>query len=323
MHTLFKYVSTPHSILNDGYIRATQLSALNDPFEGTYCKIGLSELARHFYDNDENEVKDLIAYIEESKNKVGIISLTESKDNLLMWAHYGNEHRGVVLGFMPVNPIIESVTMLQDLFISSDPWSDGGYEYTPHLFSGRALPVIYRKQPRYRVDAFDYDYSSIFGQGKDRILFEIFQQKSDEWIYEKEHRITLKLAQANRVIIHDIENLNNEILIDNILKNCRYTKEVIESKNIYTFYLEEINDESYRNIFGNSLAKLSINPKNIYLFKLSSSSICQYYQGLKCTQYLDYDDCNHALSSGFFSTGQAILNSNHYTLDFEDPNLIK
>ena len=39
---LFKYVSNPDFILEDGYIRATQLSALNDPFEANYDKKGLS-----------------------------------------------------------------------------------------------------------------------------------------------------------------------------------------------------------------------------------------------------------------------------------------
>jgi hypothetical protein len=34
--------------LKDGYIRATQLSALNDPFEAIYCENALSELCLHF-----------------------------------------------------------------------------------------------------------------------------------------------------------------------------------------------------------------------------------------------------------------------------------
>ncbi|WP_157673944.1 hypothetical protein [Cognaticolwellia beringensis] len=45
--------------------------------------------------------------------------------------------------------------------------------------------MSYRKGLRYRNDKFDYDYSSIAVEGADKVLFEVFMQKSDEWIYEQ------------------------------------------------------------------------------------------------------------------------------------------
>lgn len=102
MKHLFKYVSSPHELLSKGYIRATQLSALNDPFEAYYCKNGLKELSDDLSDFDpDSPLSDtnILNYIDMSKYRIGIISLTEAKDNLLMWAHYANEHKGMVIGF--------------------------------------------------------------------------------------------------------------------------------------------------------------------------------------------------------------------------------
>ena len=189
---LFKYVSNPDFILEDGYIRATQLSALNDPFEANYDKKGLRELAKHF---DDMSGKEIIDYIEKHKYKIGVICFSETKDNLLMWAHYANEHKGALIGFS-----ISSETIFENLISPHD--SSFFMDYCMYL--GKCLPIKYRKQPLYKIDKFDRDYSNVCVEREDRILFEIFQQKSDEWIYEKEHRITLRLEQADKVILDDI-----------------------------------------------------------------------------------------------------------------------
>lgn len=65
---LFKYVSNLDYILNDGYIRATQLSALNDPFEANYDKDGLKKLVKELEDFNDF---DMIDYIEKEKHKIG------------------------------------------------------------------------------------------------------------------------------------------------------------------------------------------------------------------------------------------------------------
>ena len=168
-----------HSLLEDGFIRATQLSALNDPFEAIYCKENLNELADYFDDcySDDNKIP-LIEYVEEKKHRIGIISFSESKDNLLMWAHYANNHKGIVMGFTDFSSALGIdhgmfVSQFKPSNLFSTTWSNV-------FFNGKLSPVMYRKQARYRVDNFDFDYSNISGEGADRILFEIFQQKSDE-----------------------------------------------------------------------------------------------------------------------------------------------
>ncbi len=208
MKQLFKYTSMPVRILEDGYIRATQLCALNDPFEATYCSDGLNKLTAHFEGFAPSEIED---YVERFKHHVGVICLSEVKDSLLMWSHYADEHRGALVGLFVDHPHLGIFANL--LPFQGTMWaSEDGHG----VFSGKCLPVKYRRQPRYRVDRYDFDYSEFFAQGCDRFLFEIFQQKSEEWIYEREHRITLRLEQADVVRIVDLEASRNGNLVSTI-----------------------------------------------------------------------------------------------------------
>lgn len=84
----FKYMSSPRKLFEDGFIRLTQRSALNDPFEAVYCVDGLNDLVSHFDDKNVFDAgyKEISfqQYIENNIDKVGVVSLSESKDNLLM-----------------------------------------------------------------------------------------------------------------------------------------------------------------------------------------------------------------------------------------------
>ncbi len=79
-------------------IRFTQPGALNDPFEAV-------PLIKD--DNDPNWQKrrpDLAARIGAQQIEimgftVGVLSLSRTKENLLLWTHYADEHRGYVIEF--------------------------------------------------------------------------------------------------------------------------------------------------------------------------------------------------------------------------------
>lgn len=66
---------------------ASNPSAFNDPFEFQYLQDGINTKASDF---------DLV-FDEIHKSKV--ICLTSDPDNLLMWAHYADFHKGMCLGF--------------------------------------------------------------------------------------------------------------------------------------------------------------------------------------------------------------------------------
>jgi hypothetical protein len=296
-------MSNPEYFLKEGYIRATQLSALNDPFEAIYCEDALSELCPHFEICESSN--ELITYIEANKNKIGVISLTEAKDNLLMWSHYANEHKGAVIGFWAKSAFNGNMfTHLHEPQLNTTSMFEG-YE----MFRGECLPVMYRKQPRYRVDQFDFDYSNITAEGEDRILFEIFQQKSDEWIYEKEHRVTLRLDQADKIIVNDVHRLKNKFVLNKLLKLG-----IEEDNGKYTIYLDQISDKVEREAYANNLIELSYDSSSLYLFKVgavksivyglnvSESTIENYQQYIQ--NYRHMEQWKASLNKGFVSLRQ-------------------
>lgn len=304
---LFKYVSNLDYILNDGYIRATQLSALNDPFEANYDKDGLNKLLKELEDFNDF---DMIDYIEKEKHKIGVISFSESKDNLLMWSHYANEHKGGLVAFyFYESSIISDLVLLDGTFGKS-------------VFDGNCIPVKYRKQPIYKIDKFDRDYSNIYALGIDRLLHEIFQQKSDEWIYEKEHRIILKLEQADRIVIDkkDIKKYEykKEILFKKLIENnIPIGNDFIKfAKDKLYIYLEKIEDKSYRRIFASFFASLAKeNPNIVFLFKISTSCIFSIAYGHRNTNVKKYDIKD---KYRFFEMFKTNIDKSNYTLRFEE-----
>ncbi len=57
MKQLFKYMSKPRNFFEEGFIRLSQPSALNDPFEAAFCRESLDDLASHF---DESTSWDIL-----------------------------------------------------------------------------------------------------------------------------------------------------------------------------------------------------------------------------------------------------------------------
>jgi len=312
---LFKYLSKPRSLFEDGFIRLSQPSVLNDPFEASFCRESLNELVSHF---DDSTVLDMefgeisfSQYIENRMDHIGIISFSENKENLLMWAHYADEHKGVVVG---VACFYNHITLFHNLFRVDALINTSLFgELSP--FDGKPKPVSYRKGLKYRNDKFDYDYSNISAEGADRILYEVFLQKSDEWIYEQEHRVILRLEQADKVIIPDINEVGNSKIKERI-KNSTYTLVNPKTKT-YTVSLLDISDEAERTVVAVNLAKLSKNPKVIYLVKLSSSSINNCLIGLKSNVTKNDVQGKHACSTGYLDIWKAKKNEDYYSLEFE------
>lgn len=110
--------------------------------------------------------------MEEKFNQLlGILSLTEKPDNLLMWSHYAASHEGFVIGF------------------------DSDHEYfeqqkqTSNELS-RLRKVEYRElRPNAPLTALDF--------------IDFFLVKSTEWEYEQEWRIMRPLPEATETITAD------------------------------------------------------------------------------------------------------------------------
>ena len=79
----FKYFA---DIILNNRLYATSYFNMNDPMEG------------HFLYLPDGLTKELIRAIKGKKDQLRICSLSKTKENALMWAHYADGHRGVVIG---------------------------------------------------------------------------------------------------------------------------------------------------------------------------------------------------------------------------------
>jgi hypothetical protein len=99
---------------------------------------------------------------------IGVLSLSEVPDSLLMWSHYAASHTGLVLGFDPRHPYFNEAKGPEDEF--------------RHL-----RRVVYREtRPGGAMTALDG--------------IDIFLVKSGHWGYEREWRVLRPLADAKETV---------------------------------------------------------------------------------------------------------------------------
>jgi len=113
-----------------------------------------------------------------ASSKISILSLTEDRNNLLMWSHYAAQHTGIVIGFKSDHHFINH--KLHDNDELRHP-----------------RPVSYSKS-RPKIN-FSEKYMQL-----DDIFSQFFLTKSREWNYEKEWRVIEASSSASENF-----NLNN------------------------------------------------------------------------------------------------------------------
>lgn len=170
---LYKYVTheAGMKILQNGSLGFTQPCHFNDPFE--------VEAAYPHVDGNPFEAlqrkiqnwakKDIL------KRNTGILSLTRQPLNPLMWAHYGNEHKGMVIG---IDASIPEFTCERTNLV---PIQFGSVIYTnkkpDHQF------LSYSNSP------FKLDATFHFPQNQFERLQRMFLHKAACWSYEEEVRV--------------------------------------------------------------------------------------------------------------------------------------
>lgn len=98
----------------------------------------------------------------------GILCLTESHENLTMWAHYGDKHQGMVIGFDANHPY----------FQNSDGSAGAPCQLKPVIYNGMRPKLT---------------WSGLKSA-------DIFLAKSDDWECEKEWRMFAQLDKANSIV---------------------------------------------------------------------------------------------------------------------------
>ncbi|EGQ7980822.1 DUF2971 domain-containing protein [Vibrio vulnificus] len=176
---MYKFTAFRESFFSDRKVRMTQPSLFNDPFESAInssvaSAMWLKELKRWGVGDEEYMVNYLRQYsvIDPS---ISVLSLTESSNNLLMWAHYANEHKGIII----------EVDISHEFFNSKS-----------HGFSGKCFKIRYTNE---RLNTNDYLRNNL-GLPPGNLL-----KKSNEWAYEKEVRFFLTKDQV------EVSNDNAEL----------------------------------------------------------------------------------------------------------------
>ena len=190
MEFLYKYVSSQRALtclpeVGDGTLRATQPSALNDPFECATTKIfvetdsdagnrQLSTILTNIHDStpvSEDHVlmarerygslymRELMS--QQLSRRFGVIAFASDPYHPLMWSHYTVDGSGFVIAY--------DVRELKRLCATED-----------HL-----RPVRYSKKP-----PFIMDYPVLSDAGNILIFL---AHKSDHWTYEQEWRLIIEL----------------------------------------------------------------------------------------------------------------------------------
>jgi len=198
---LYKYVRIERfAKISQGLIRFTQPGDFNDPFElhpsfdllsradkvalnaapdnvaraNEFTKMissimpGLSRITQNLdgkqgmFSIDNNKLAR-----ETFDARLGILSLTEAPDNLLMWAHYANNHNGIVLQFNEQHSF-----------------------FGPISFEGQTLELT---RVEYTVDRPVLSSTSLYSTL-------VYYRKSPEWCYEREWRLIRPLTGATKVL---------------------------------------------------------------------------------------------------------------------------
>lgn len=144
----------------------------------------------------------------------GILCLTESPKNLLMWAHYADSHQGFVIEFDSDHPYFDRRLTSEDDF--------------------RCLKkVIYRKNRP------NIDLSEIKN-------IEPFLTKGEEWGYETEWRIMDNLQKASEIIGEGVNGIHlfnfPKSIVKAVIMGCKMSEtKKLEIKNILSSSIEYAN----------------------------------------------------------------------------------
>lgn len=204
---LYKYMSdsAAKSVLSNGSIGFANPDTFNDPFE----------LHTGYPPEGDNPIDLMLDEIRSNgkryiwSNNTGILCLTRNPLNPLMWAHYGDEHRGVVLGFDA-----NTAGFLDDRSCLI-PAQHGNVIYT-HTRPIHPLISFTKGDPLNIGHTFHYPSAH---QEK---LQRLFLQKPACWSYEEEVRVVKCIAERD-------ENGTNQ--------SGSFTELTLPSKTLYCYQL--------------------------------------------------------------------------------------
>ncbi|MGL6356714.1 DUF2971 domain-containing protein [Aeromonas hydrophila] len=199
-------------------------STLNDPFESNLSEDIIKHLLKKFKDKTllEQQIKNTFTeYLE----LTGIVSLSETSRNLLMWSHYAKHHKGMCIGI--AKDFLNHKSNLQYKFAKD-------FKITS---SAEPKKVNYDNKRFEENEHEELDPKQLInGEAIDNYLHKHLMIKGDEWIYEKEHRSIIPLSFSDGV--KDI-NLTANHKIKSLLEVMAKLNEVDTYKDSGTYFFKK------------------------------------------------------------------------------------
>ncbi|EKO3466506.1 DUF2971 domain-containing protein [Vibrio fluvialis] len=302
MKKIYKYMPFREEFFTNYSLRASQRGVLNDPFELSPAQDFVDKVLREGLGEDFFEQAEQFA-TDGNFNEVGVISFTENYNNLLMWSHYAHEHKGIVVEF--------------------------DYEKLDYFFN-------YRLSTRDTIERVLYNRERFSPLQTEVCVKDLLLTKSDDWIYEKEHRILpkLRLADYVRVDRELFEQLHE--FYDNLYVNLFNI--VAEDEYSVTFEVDLVEYEQFNNqdwdgnstddreemkyshsdvILNEIYGSLAVLPTSVFLFQLPSDCITAVFIGCRASNE-DAKRIYNLIGSKNISIFKAQLSKTHFTLSFEE-----
>ncbi|MFA4951367.1 DUF2971 domain-containing protein [Brevundimonas sp.] len=164
------HLNNPHELSVMLNAETIQVDFYNHMVAGGSPPAEAADIARR---NAPALVIDLAKTVERQRADLGVLSLSADEDNMLLWAHYGDEHRGAI------------IELDAEQILISDP-------------SPQAVQALLQVQ---------YESSRVDFIARDLPLWMTVSFKSEPWAYEREWRLvrSLELLREKAPSIHVAE----------------------------------------------------------------------------------------------------------------------
>ena len=252
---IYKYTKLNESFFENGMLRFTQPQKFNDPFEGQVNNIELFEK----YKETDFFIPEMSNQILErglNSRKIGVLSLSINKESLLMWAHYADEYKGMLLEF---NPFVKLADNLIEF--GANKLTLTRIEYNNGRMSGDYWGKIVENVPialGIKNKQWEYEQEVRVFCHKDNID-NLICLKSEP-LDEKKYNV-LQSRDLLKKVIADEYGSCNELLVSAIRQideyinsNDEYSQEGIFYKNEDEIWLKKINKDSLNSIIIGPLA---------------------------------------------------------------------
>lgn len=143
---LYKYRSLKNfkrfvDIIMNNRLYAAEHFKLNDPKEGLYLYV---------MGNESNQEEQIVSKkVADGKREIRILSLSKDPDNDAMWAHYADDHLGVVIEVMITENDFHKVLYKEAEYFTSKTLKERNYQIGKEVFLRKDEIWSYEKE--YRV----------------------------------------------------------------------------------------------------------------------------------------------------------------------------